>query len=172
MNKKLIVFAGLFALLNLECTKNKTVALDLSGITQTDAVGNSIGPVDNTDWTQDNTWNSNESNLFDTPTAAQLSGTQTCAVTVGPAFPNPAGSTIMFYFTTSGITLVQMVITDKYLHVQELHYFMSTTGSNFFQLALQQAMYANNTSYRLYYAFYSLADGRFYKGHGDIRISR
>ncbi|MEO9032113.1 MAG: hypothetical protein ABI285_02655 [Ginsengibacter sp.] len=171
-SKNKIVLLFLFALINCHCHKQNSPVIDVSSVSATDVVGNLVGSIDKTDWTKDSNWTPSENNLFEQPGADQLTNTQTSTVSVGPAFPNPFGSTFMFNFQSSGVTLLQLVITDKFLSVKERHYYLSKTGTNFLQLKLDETKYANNNNYRVYYSFYSLADGVYFKGHGDIKISR
>lgn len=172
MNKKLLVTILLFSLMNTQCKKETKNEIDLSAITQTDALGNLTGQPDNTDWTKDNTWTSAEIKLFETPASSQLANTETATISVAPAFPNPINSVFMLYFNTSAVTLLQIVITDKYLTVKDRHYFLTQTGVNSLQLKLDEMQYANNATYRVYYGFYSLAGGQYFKGHGDVKVSR
>ena len=164
MNKKVLTYILLFTLINTQCNKDNNGIINVSSITETDVLGNSTGHIDNTDWTKDNNWTSSESKLFESPTADQLANTQTSTISVA-AYPNPVGPALMFYFNSSGITLAQIVITDKFLTIKERHYYLGHTGSNFLQINPDQTKYANNTNYRVYYSFYSLADGQYYKGH-------
>ncbi|MEO7119878.1 MAG: hypothetical protein ABIY62_02210 [Ginsengibacter sp.] len=49
---------------------------------------------------------------------------------------------------------------------------ISSDSTAVFAYLFYPAIFANNTTYRLYYGIYSLSNGLFYKGHGDIKISR
>src|SRR5450432_2759857 len=151
MNKKLIALILLFSLGNVRCKKDDKTEIDVSQITQTDVSGNNTGTMDNTDWTKDNTWTDAEINLFETPTSSELASTETAVVANSVAYPNPITTTVMLYFNTSKVTLLQMVITDKFLTIKDRHYYTSHPGANLIQLKLDEAAYSNNTNYRVYY---------------------
>ena len=172
MNKKLFAIILLFSVANFQCKKENKNEIDVSAITQTDALGNQTGNPDNTDWTKDNTWTNAEMNLFEAPTLSQLANTGTVTISVFPAYPNPVSSVFMLYFNTSGATLLEMVITDKSLTVKDRHFYMTHADVNFLATKLDETQYDNNTNYRIYYAFYSLAGGQYFKGHGDIKVTR
>jgi len=160
-----------FALMNATCKKSDPpFEVDVSGITETDSFGNLMGHVDNTDWTRDNNWSTFELNLFETPTSAQLAGTQTADIVLYPVYPNPLALTVGFSFNTSKVTLLQLVITDNLLNIKYRTYLTTQAGSNNLRVGLDANNYTNNTNYRLYYCFYSLADGQYFKGHGDLQL--
>ena len=169
---KIVALLLLMSILSVQCKKEHKAAIDVFGITETDLLGNSTGNVDNTDWIKDNVWTDDEMKLFETPTSSQLAGTETATISAGLAYPNPAGPVFTLYFNASATTLLEIVITDKFLTVKFRHFVSMNMGGNTFKILLDPGVFENNTNYRVYYAFYSAADGQFYKGHGDIKISR
>jgi hypothetical protein len=154
-------------------TVNPVPKIDVSVITKTDDFGSPAVPIDVTDWTLDNTWTTEEIALFQTPTATQLAGAEKAVILMKPAFPNPAASLIHTLFDVSKSTLVETVITDNMLSVKDRFFYnASNTSLNINLYNLDAIKYLNNTNYRIYYAFYSAIEGLYYKGHGDIKISR
>lgn len=171
MKSKLIGLVLFFTLINTACRKtDPPFEVDVSGITETDIYGNLSGYVDYTDWTRDNSWSAFELNLFETPTAAQLAGTETADIVLYPVYPNPLVLTVGFSFNTNKVTLLQLVITDKLLNIKYRTYLTTQAGSNNLLVGLDATKYINNSNYRLYYCFYSLTDGQFFKGHGDLQL--
>jgi hypothetical protein len=175
----IILFFSLF--INAKCKKEKqdekeeTPKIDVSKITTTDIGGASLGTVDNTDWTIDANWTSEELALFQTPSSQQLSGTETESITVFPAFPNPLNNVFTFVIAITKITCIQLVVTDDRLNVKERFIFKNAlpgSGISLSQIKLDASKYDNNTNYRVYYGFYSVTDDLYLKGHGDIRIQR
>ncbi|MEO6672518.1 MAG: hypothetical protein ABIN93_03735 [Ginsengibacter sp.] len=173
MNLKLFAFIFFMCMANMSCKKKENKPkIDVSAITETDAFGNDVGTIDNTDWTKDVNWAGEELNLFQPPTAVQNANSEKADVITIFEFPNPLTSTVMFYANTSKVTFAELVITDNMLYVIDRFLFATKACVNAFQLQLEQAKYSNNTNYRLYYAFYTQADGIYFKGHGDLRITR
>lgn len=172
MPKIILRLSLFFLILNIQCKKNNDKpTIDVSQITITDALGNILSQ-DNTDWTKDNNWTTEEEALFQTPTAAQLANTQTATVSLFPAYPNPASSQQSIVIATSKTTLLQIVITDNMLSVKQRFFVNTSNTTQAISYLFDSLIFSNNTNYRLYYGFYSLSDGLFYKGHGDIKISR
>lgn len=93
-------------------------------------------------------------------------------VTIFPAYPNPATNQQFFLTKTSTITLLEIVFTDNRLSVKKRFFVLTSDSTSSIAYLFDPAIFSNNSNYRIYYGFYSLADGLFYKGHGDIRISR
>lgn len=176
--KKILIALLLFSwFVNAKCKKETDDAptIDVSKITPTDLAGNSMGQSDNTDWTFDNTWTNEEVKLMQAPTSAQLSGTEASDITMVPAFPNPLSTAFTFVAQIPKPACIQLVVTDDRLQVKDRFFLKNNNpgGSYFLSVInMDAAKYNNNTNYRVYYAFYSLADGLFLKGHGDIRIQR
>jgi hypothetical protein len=166
--------------LNISCKKtaegvvqnvvNNTV--DVSKYSNTDLTGLSLGLVDNTDWTFDNTWTNAENALMQTPTAAQLLNTETAVITLYPSYPNPLMEVFAWGFKTTKTTLLQTVITDSLLNIKMRNFTTTNVGSNALAFLLAANDYTNNKNYRFYYGFYSLGGGLFYKGHGDLAVRR
>jgi len=169
MNKRFIylIFRVFFA----GCRKESLNKIDVSGITETDAFGNVKSTVDNTDWTGDTNWTSEESSLFINPPDSLLVNTEATSVSISPASPNPSQGIIGCYLNASKKTMVELVVVDGALSVKD-RYFMTLSIGTEFRLKLDDGKYSNNTNYRVYYGFYSLSHPLYYKGHGDIKISR
>lgn len=172
MTKTIFLISFLVLTLNIQCKKKEDKpAIDVSQITTTDALGNILS-MDNTDWTKDDNWTTQEEALFQTPTAEQLANTETAVISLLPAYPNPVSHEQFIVITTSKITLLQIVITDNKLAIKQRFFFTTPSTTQSITYLFDSSIFSNNTNYRLYYGFYSLADGLFYKGHGDIQVSR
>jgi hypothetical protein len=178
--KHSVHFFSFLLLLNIGCKKTKedmvqnvvNNTIDVSKYTTTDVVGNILGSIDNTDWTFDNTWTAAENALMQIPTAAQLQNTETATITLYPSYPNPLVDILRWSFNTTKNTLLQTVVTDSLLNVKLRNFTTTNIGSNSIAILLATNEYTNNKNYRLYYGFYSLNAGLFYKGHGDLAIRR
>jgi hypothetical protein len=169
--------------LNLGCKKtaadvvqnvvNNTInTIDVSKYSTTDVVGNSLGQIDNTDWTFDNTWTAAENALMQSPTPTQLLNTENATISLYPSYPNPLVEQFVLSFSTTKSTLLQLVVTDSLLNVKMRNFRTTNIGSNSITFLLAANEYTNNKNYRLYYGFYSLSGGLFYKGHGDVAVRR
>jgi hypothetical protein len=167
-------------LLNLGCKKSTAdvvqnvvnTSIDVSKYTSTDVVGNSLGQIDNTDWTFDNTWTAAENALMQSPTPTQLLNTENAIILLYPSYPNPLVEQFVLSFSTTKSTLLQLVVTDSLLNVKMRNFKTTNVGSNSIAFLLAANEFANNKNYRLYYGFYSLAAGLYYKGHGDLAVRR
>ena len=161
MTKTIFLISFLVLIINIRCKKNEDKPkIDVSQITVTDALGNVLSQ-DNSDWTNDNNWTTEEQALFQTPTSAQLSNTQTAAVSLFPAYPNPVSHVQFIVITTSKVTLLQIVITDNMLSIKQRFFFNTPNTTQAISYLFDSSIFSNKTNYRLYYGFYSLADGLF-----------
>ncbi|WP_207496122.1 hypothetical protein [Aridibaculum aurantiacum] len=149
-----------------------TDKIDASRITTTDALGNITHDIDPTDWTYDTTWAADERAVITNPLAAQLANMETGVVSIYPAYPNPLRDKVTFSFKNTRQSLLQIVIVDRFLQVKDRFFFTTTPGSSSFTFELDEEKYINNINYRMYYAFFSQADGLYYKGHGDLQVKR
>jgi hypothetical protein len=177
MKKNLTVIFLFSLFVNAKCKKENEILpkIDVSKITPTDITGALTGTADNSDWKVDANWTNEELALFQTPSSEQLSGTETESITVFPAFPNPLNNVFTFVIATSKITCIQLVVTDDRLNVKDRFIFKNVlpgSGISLAQIKLDASKYLSNTNYRVYYAFYSVTDGLYQYGHGDIRIQR
>jgi glucose/arabinose dehydrogenase len=148
--------------------------IDVSEITRTDISGNLLTTTpDITDWTLDDTWTVEELELMETPATAQLLNAEMANITIHPGYPNPLANSFAFAFTASTPSFLQVVVTDDQLNVKLRHTRMANAGNNTLLFdASNTTDFVSKQHYRLYYAFYSAADGLYYKGHGDLRIER
>lgn len=176
MKKELIILLLLITIFSFSCKKTdsgQTAKIDVTVITETDNFGTTLSQIDNSDWTNENTWTNEEFTLLQTPSVAQLGSSEKAIITVWPGFPNPTSGIIIFAANISKPTLVQIVIVDNMLSLKD-RYFLANSNNNLnlFTFSLDASKYSNNTNYRIYYGFYSLTDGLYYKGHGDLKIAR
>jgi hypothetical protein len=170
-----ILFVSIFT---TNCKKtdapNHAGKIDVTRITETDNLGLVVSQIDKTDWTLDNTWTTEELALFLTPTSTQLANSERATVEIKPGFPNPNSSSLFnFTCSTTKPTFIQIVTVDSMLSIKDIFFLNTTaTGLNINTLALTSSKYLTNNYCRIYYAFYSQADGLYYKGHGDVKITR
>ncbi len=177
MNKKLFIVAVSFSLISLQCKKEPDLLpkIDVSKITEIDKYSVGSGQVDNDDWKQ-SSLTPTELSLFQIPSPSQLANTEKANIAVHPAYPNPTSGILYYSSNISKFTLLQIVITDNMLNVKD-RFFLTPLGTNdtdieLVQLKFDAIKYLNNTNYRIYYGYYSLADGLYFTGHGDIKIIR
>lgn len=171
--KKGIVWIFLLILIsNVQCKKNAArPSIDVSKITSTDMFGN-ILTADNTDWQTDDQWTDDEQQLFKQPDTTALAGTERSVLSLFPAYPNPLINQQAMQVRASKPCVLEMVITDNHLEIKKRYTIMVEPPSLNFVYMFDQSVFSNKTNYRLYYAFYSLSDGIFARGHGDIKINR
>ena len=172
MKKGIVWIFFLIVISNVQCKKNAArVSIDVSKITSTDMFGNVLSS-DNTDWKTDDQWTNDEQQLFKQPDATALAGTEASALSLFPAYPNPLANQQAMIVKASKPCLLEIVITDNHLEVKKRYTIMVQPPSLDLAYNFDQAIFSNKTNYRLYYAFYSLTDGIFARGHGDIKINR
>lgn len=177
MNKNLLIVAILFLSINIQCKKEADILpkIDVSKVTETDEHSIRIGELDNDDWKQ-SALTSYELALFQKPDPSQLANARKANITVHAAYPNPTSGTLYYLSNISAFTLLQIVITDNMLNVKD-RYFVTPLRANdtdieIVQLKFDSGKYLNNTNYRVYYGYYSLSEGQYFTGYGDVRISR
>jgi hypothetical protein len=177
MNRKLLIIALLFTQINFHCKKEADVLpkIDVSKITETDEHSVRLGQVDNDDWKQASLTPA-ELALFQTPSPSQLANTEKANITIHPAYPNPTSGILYYTSNISKFTLLQIVITDNMLNVKD-RFFLTPLGTNdtdieLVQLRFDSIKYSNNTNYRIYYGYYSLSDGLYFTGYGDIKVNK
>jgi len=151
------------------CDKTTPYTIDASAITSRDALGNSIGSVDNTDWTEDISWNETEKALFLTD-PIDMTGAEVGNVSVEPVYPNPCISTTTLQFTVSKITWIRIAIVDEKLNKLAFFSFKTEMGLNAYHIPLDPLKFKANNNYRLYYSFDAPGNAMYYKGHGDVAI--
>ena len=164
---------------------------DEGGITEKDSQNVSIGEVDNSDWTVDENWNSDEKKLFDGFLFSLDGGKSSRIGEVRFAFyPNPVargafGRLGVGTTGTSGLrTQLRYVIVNRsYKVLQEGTMGGAGNDSYNFQTSLLERpiqldsdQFAKGRTYRLYYVLYGsdINDNKVFlaKGHGDISITK
>ncbi|MBN1599296.1 MAG: hypothetical protein JW894_13460 [Bacteroidales bacterium] len=173
--KKLISLLSV-SFLFFACNKdNDAVKYDFSDITETNAIGEYIGNVDESDWRTDDNWNSAENGLFGLSSASvidsQIMTTDKDNVPVNPiaedqvypAYPNPSTGIFNIYFSTTAEE-IEIVIVNTSLDIQYKNEFQ-THGSIILSFSFDG--YEVNHYYRIYYLL-KFNDSIVKKGHGDI----
>lgn len=150
------------------CDKTTPFTIDVSAITSTDALGNLIGSTDNTDWTEDLSWNETEKSLFLTD-PIDMTGAEVANVSVQPVYPNPCQNQTTLQFTVSKITWIRIAIVDEKLNKLAYFSFKTDAGLNAYQIPFDPLIFKTNNNYRIYYSFDAPGNEMYYKGHGDVR---
>ncbi len=153
------------------CKKENSVQLDFSKITVTDLACIYISNVDTSDWTLDNTWTNQETNLMNFSRTVSTTDTVAGYVQVSAACPNPSAGSLAVGVNTERACVMKAVFVNN--DMQILHYSNQLltggpiiTYHNFTSLS----SFKKDANYRMYYAFYTAKDSLYYKGHGDFRI--
>lgn len=172
MHKKIVIFIIVLSAFNLQCKKtpDSQPIIDTSKITETNDQGEKVGQVDETDWTEDTNWKSAEYNLFMKPNTTELENTETATITIHNAYPNPIWKMVVLNYVATEVTLVQVVVTDNMLNIKDRLFYKTKQGNNTIQIAMDADHYKSNTTYRIYYGFYSATNELYFKGHGDVKI--
>lgn len=168
------------AVLLTDCKKDEGKVV-VSGITEVDATGNSLGTVDPNDWNIGDLWTAKEEALFQSLelTSAQAylksvapvdTSSTTNTIKVNPAYPNPFKTIIAFTVSNkigSGTFEYVFVNTDlAVLKSGMTNSFEVGTTSWAFDLS-DNATFAPNNLYRMYYKF--VVGNVVFRGHGDIK---
>lgn len=164
----LLFVTGLILLFS--CDKITPFTIDVSVITTTDTLGNIIGPVDNTDWTQDASWSETEKSFFRAD-PIDMSAASVATINLQPAYPNPTTQKgITLQFTSSAVTFLRIAIVDASLNKLAYYTFLTTSGINAYFIPLNGPSFVSNKNYRIYYSFDAPPSPMYYKGHGDVTI--
>ena len=150
------------------CDKTTPFTIDVSAITSTDALGNPIGSTDNTDWTEDASWNESEKSLFLTD-PIDMTDAEVASVSMQPVYPNPCQTNTSLQFTVSKITWIRIAIVDEKVNKLAYFSFKTDSGLNAYHIPFDPLIFKVNKNYRLYYSFDAPGHAMYYKGHGDVR---
>lgn len=161
-----IIIVGLTILLisGFSCKKE---AIEISGYTKTDSMGNIMGSVDPTDWTHDTKWTDLEMSVFNTIGIEPLAGTTAGLISMTTAFPNPCTNYFGIGIQSSTRCVIRMGLVDEDLSTKWSHYQYIDVGVNYINIAPDPSKIGRGL-YRLYYAFEAFDQSMFYKGHGDV----
>ncbi len=153
----------------ISCSKTTPFTIDASAITSRDALGIPNGPVDNTDWTEDVSWNETEKSLFITD-PIDMTDAEVASVFIQPVYPNPCVSTTTLQFTVSKITWIRIAIVDEKLNKLAFFSFKTDSGLNAYHIPFDPLKFKTNNNYRIYYSFDAPGNAMYYKGHGDVAV--
>lgn len=162
-----IVLAALFILTH--CEKEKAFTIDVSGITPTDAMGNAMGPADNSDWSEDATWSETELALFRSD-PIDMSGAEQGTVVMKSAYPNPCQQLVNLVFTVSAPAYLKIAIVDQQCNKLASYSFLTNQGLNVYSIPVPNPPFTANRNYRIYYTFNAPGYEMFFKGHGDVAV--
>ena len=151
------------------CDKTTPFTIDVSAITSRDALGNPNGSVDNSDWTEDVSWNETEKSLFITD-PIDMTDAEVASVSIQPVYPNPCVSTTTLQFTVSKITWIRIAIVDENLNKLAFFSFKTDSGLNAYHIPFDPLIFKVNKNYRIYYSFDAPGNPMYYKGHGDVAV--
>ena len=155
----------LFSFLYFSCKKD---IVNFSGYTATDAVGNPMGNVDNSDWTFDVNWKKEEIDKINLLTPASLTGTTTGTITIFPAYPNPCVNNFGFALNTSTKCAIRLALCDESLNQKWTGTQVLNPGFNNIIIGPDPSQMSKPGLYRLYYVFDAEGQLMFKKGHGDV----
>jgi hypothetical protein len=155
----------LLLLANLSCKKN---VVNFTGYTATDALGNPMGSVDNSDWTFDQLWKSEEVDNMERITPADLTGTSTGSITIFPAYPNPCSDQFGIALNSSTKCVIRLALCDESLRQKWVGSQVLNPGFNNIIISPDPSEMRSLTLYRLYYVFDAEGQLMFKKGHGDV----
>jgi hypothetical protein len=165
--KKTITILLIAVTMTVSCTRN-TSGIDISGYTATDALGNSIGTTDASDWTVNESWSNEEENVFSGIPTGDLTSTNAGTVSIYPAYPNPCQN--MYYITVTATTSCNMrfVIVTESLSILQSGTVELDPGTSTYSIYRDSPI--PDGLYRMYYSFEAQSMPMFHKGHGDIMM--
>ncbi len=176
---KLKTFFHLFLLLSislllLNCKKEKVNTSNstgtyplLSDYTATDNYGVSMGKTDATDWNNDLNWLSSEQNLFSNFGSLIKTVNPYNTISFKPAFPNPTGSNVNFYFVKpSNVKFYYRLVNKDFKVIQS----GDSILYDVFKMAISDIVSKSDTMVRMYY-YFERNDSCLYKGHGDLKVN-
>lgn len=178
---KPVIFISSFFILMIAaaCKKdgNKAV-IYISGFAMKDAAGNDLGhygPADN-DWTFKNTLSDRELALFDfLPDNVTLNNTVEASIKDDAfmAFPNPCTYNQRYYFTTSGKSVLKVVVVNDKLDVLKKTAINVNAGTTNLNMDYSDSLlFPNRSAVRVYYSFSAQNKPNYKAGYGDIKICR
>lgn len=168
--KTLKYYLFIFMLIALGCQKAKTFSIDLSQITETDALGNISGQADPTDWGMDSLWSENENLLF-LSDPIDLSESKQAVISMNPLFPNPVSNrNATFSFNSSDTSFVRIAIVNEQLKRLAFFTLKTSSGLNAFSIPFPESDFPASRKYRIYYSFDTFSKPGYFKGHGDVSI--
>ena len=130
-----------------------------SGLTQTDNNGWFMS-LDSTDWTTNDTWVKQESDLFGTTHQSGCVQSYTNSIL---EYPNPSSSIFMLSIDKLETTRLELRLVDR--NFNSLYSNDSVWGSN---VQFDARVFGVKDTIRLYYKF--IENNCEFKGHGDILI--
>jgi len=171
MKKNVLISISFLLLFLFSCKDdNKTENNDLitiSGITELNIQGMSIGTVDTTDWRLDDKWLTTIEDLFKRKSVSEKKSEQgviTVKYFMVKAYPNPTTDVINFDFGLAPNSYCDLRIVDSRLNI----IFSCDSLSTLIRFDLSSSQYKNKM-FRSYYKIYN--NDIIYRGHGDIKIN-
>jgi len=165
--KTTVFLTLIITLLLTTCTKDEGGIINISGITTRDNVGNLLGGLDETDWTNDASFPDAVSSLLNFTETIDYSNAEISTIQI-EAFPNPLESQFILNLSSSTGTVIKYIIVDEALKVYS-EYALNLSAGNTLLAIQMNSSFPNNKYYRMYYAFYDKTKTIYFKGHGDLK---
>ena len=147
------------------CTKD-SATITISGITERDIMGNSIGNIDPTDWKITDTWTSFEESLFKKNNSTNTATDPVPNTSIGAAgYPNPVTTLKYLAFNLLPNMYYDIRIIDHNLNIKAQFDSLKYRG-----IDINDSAFFKNELYRVYYKIYS--GDKVYRGHGDFVFIR
>ena len=171
-----LVFCIILCLACISCSKD----FRFKDFTETNVVGELLGPEDPDDWRMDDDWGNAVHKLFDDQFGGECTMENKALkdgiedidiyrlIGVGPAFPNPAVSTVIIDFSMPVAGKIQVLLVDGSHHVLLKKCIDVTEYYNYTLNADISDIDERGELYRIFYKYIS-ETGTSY-GHGDILI--
>jgi hypothetical protein len=173
MNKGLYIGAVLFALFALvqSCKKITETPTNFSQITTTGAECRIIGAPDTTQWNNDVLNYALDTALLTFSDNVVTTDSIGGKINVTPVCPNPRNGFFIWNIEAARQCKLRLVCINQsyqilYYNVYRLNGGPVEIGFDF----TANTAFKNDSSYRMFYAFYNSFDSMYYAGHGDFTI--
>lgn len=141
----------------------------ISGITETDALGNITGNIDSTDWKTTDVFSSYIDSLFLFSDSLNYSHVHVSIVGLSE-FPNPVSNYFQIAVQSNDTSVIKYVIVDSTAHIYARgSQLLFADTSNISTFNFSGTNYPSSKLYRVYYKIYSGVNNSFAQGHGDIK---
>ena len=162
-----------FCFLIQSCKKPAVTPTDFSQITMTDGECNIIGARDTTQWNNDILNYALDTALLSFADTVVTTDSIAGLITVSPPCPNPSNGFFIWNISTERQCKLRLVcINEGY---ETLYYNVYRLNGGPIELGFDfraNTAFKNDSSYRMFYAFYNSFDSLYYAGHGNFRIMK
>lgn len=153
------------------CKKITTVPNDFATITMTGAECNVIGHPDTTQWNNDVLNYALDTQLLTFSDTVVTTDSIPGPISTLPVCPNPSSGFFIWHITAARESKLKLVCINQqyeilYYNVYHLRGGPVEIGFDF----AANTAFKNDSSYRMFYAFYNAHDSILFAGHGDFNI--